>query len=272
MLTHEKAKSLFDGCRNKSRGHKIAHKTYIQMRRMSCVIRLHETDIVLIRPDNTYRINSGGFRTTTTRRRMNHVLPCVINQKNSLWSIGDSFFEDGMLVGHDGAIIGESTPLSEAVEIKRKVDRYCNKFISLVLEMCVTEPITELQTYKKYRLPKHYNKNHLDDLWYNEIQYIVNYAKTSMQNISVFYTRMMKWAYLAMLERGYNDIQWCWDYRRDSCKQKNCYVVRHDLLAFMSRRKSNITQMILAENKSDDKFPSLGQAETFLSNKLVLVS
>ena len=272
MLTHEEARSLFGKCRNQNTGHRLANNTYIQMRGSSFLVRLHNTDIVVIRPDGTYKLNSGGFRTTTTKRRMNHVLPCVINQKNGLWSIGDSFFQDGMLIGHDGAIVGKSIPLSRAMKIKRRVDRYCNKFISLILDMCVREHITELRTYKKYHLPKHDNKKHLDDLWYNEIQYMVNCDKRNCTYIHRFYQQLMKLAYLSMLERGPSDIQWCWDYRRDACAQQDCYVVRRDLLAFMLRRKSNFTQMIIDDEKADEMYPSVDESIDILSQQLVMAS
>ena len=272
MLTHAEARSMFGRCSNQSVGYKLANTTYIQSRGSSFAVRLHNTDIVVIRPDGTYKVNSGGFRTTTTKRRMNHVLPCVISQKTGLWSIGDSFFEDFMVIGHDGAIVSKSIPLSRVLKIKRRVDRYCNKFISLVLDMCVIEPITELRTYKKYRLPKHDNERHLDELWYNEIRRIVDYAKSSPKYVSTFYDRLMKWAYLSMLERGHSDIQWCWDYRRNACAQQDTDVVKGNLLAFMLRRKSNITQIILDDEEEDARYPSVSEAEDILSQQLVMVS
>ncbi len=278
MLTHEEARSLFGRCRNQSIGHKLDGKTYIQMRGSSFAVRLHNTDIVVIRPDNTYKLNSGGFRKITTKRRMNDVLPCVINQKDGLWSIGNSFFQDGMLIRHDGAIVGESIPLSDALEIKRKVDRYCNKFISLVLDMCVLEPIGELQKFKRYHLPNHNNDRHLDDLWWCEILPVVNATrgwKKGERGLVWCYNRLMKWAYLSMLERGHSDIEWCWDYRRNACERKNCHAVRNDLLAFMLKRKANITQMILDHNKSENETtvrPSASETEGILSQELSLAS
>ncbi len=272
MLTHEEARSLFGKCRNQNTGHRLANKTYIQMRGSSFAIRLHNTDIVVIRPNGTYKLNSGGFRTTTTKRKMNNVLPFVVGQKNGLWSIGNSFFEDHMVVGHDGVIVGKAISLSHALTVKRKVDRYCNKFISLILDMCVSEPITELRTFKKYRLPKHDNRNHLDDLWYNTIRYIVDYAKSNPKYISTFYDRLMKLAHLSMLERGHSHIQWGWNYRRSVCAQLDCHAVRRDLLAFMLRRKSNFTQMIIDDEKSDEIYPSVSEAEDILSQQLVMAS
>jgi len=178
-----------------------------------------------------------------------------------------------MVIGHDGAIVGESIPLSHALKIRRKVDRYCNKFIALVLDMCTREPITELRTYKKYRLPKHDNKKHLDDLWYNQIRYIVNCNKGSGRHIHGFYQQLMKWAYLSMLERGHSDIQWCWDYRRRVADQQDCDVIRRDLLAFMLKRKSSITQMILDEEAEEATYPSVDESIEILSQRqMVLVS
>jgi len=39
------------------------------------VIRLHETDIMTFHKDGTVTLNSGGYRTVTTKRRMNQLLP-----------------------------------------------------------------------------------------------------------------------------------------------------------------------------------------------------
>jgi hypothetical protein len=243
------------------------------MRGMSCAIRLHKTDIVIIRPDNTYKLNSGGFRTTTTKRRMNHVLPCVVEQQNGLWSIGDSFFQDGMLVEHDGEIVGDRIPLSDAWKAKRKVDRYCNKFISLVLDMCIIEPIKALQEYKHHRLPNHNNKKHLDDLWWGEILDIVDETKRLERMPSGLYHRLMKWAYLSMIEHGYSNVYQSWGFIRTACElDGDCDIVRRDLLSFMRRRKVNMTQMILDEQKADATFPSLDEAEAILEKELALIS
>jgi len=162
-----------------------------------------------------------------------------------------------MLVGHDGVVVGEKIPLSYACKTKREVDRYCKKFIALVLDMCVTGLIEELLAFKKYHLPNHNNKKHLNDLWWNEILDAVNENKRIGRLPYGFYHRLMKWAYLSMIERGHHDNEWCWSHIRRACNKGDCYMVRHNLQVFMRKRKVNMTQMILDKCKTDADSPSV---------------
>ena len=50
---------------------KIANNTYLKRRGQDIAVMLHETDIVIFHPNNTFTLNSGGYRTRTTKARMN---------------------------------------------------------------------------------------------------------------------------------------------------------------------------------------------------------
>lgn len=57
------------------------------------VVRLHSTDIVRIKPDGTVILRSGGWKTMTTRDRMNdHIHGYVIWQKSHKWYVGPSSY------------------------------------------------------------------------------------------------------------------------------------------------------------------------------------
>lgn len=93
-----------DAHRGRGRG-KLANNTYIvQDEGGAYCIVLHRTRIVCYRPDGSIVLNSGGFRTTTTKARMNEVLPPGISvwQKRYDWFVtvgGETIpFYDGMIV------------------------------------------------------------------------------------------------------------------------------------------------------------------------------
>ena len=92
---------------------KVANNTYLERRAAtftikgkttgigSIALKLHNTDIMTAYPDNTVTLNTGGWRTVTTKARMNDFLPFGrIYQKDFIWylSLGnvDHVYDDGM--------------------------------------------------------------------------------------------------------------------------------------------------------------------------------
>ena len=76
---------------------KIANNTYLIKRGENFAIRLHNTDIITITPDG-WILNSGGFRTRTTKQRINDFTNARVYQEKFEWFIGDKPFEDGMFI------------------------------------------------------------------------------------------------------------------------------------------------------------------------------
>lgn len=271
MLTYDEAKSLFGQCRDKGRGHKLAHGTRIHMRGKSFAIRLHDTDIVIIRPDGTYRINSGGFRTTTTKRRMNSVLPCAVNLQSGVWCIGDSFLQDGMLIDQGGAVVGKSIPAKDVVKIKRRVDKYCKQFIKLILTVANHRDIGRMDLYSHLSLPRHDNEKHLKDLW-GTIEHEVDVHKFNKGFVPTR-KHLFKLIYLSMMESGCGDMDWVWAQSRRVClddSKDSSYCIKLHLSRFLRARKVTITQMIL--DSIIKVYPSVSEAENILEQELALAS
>ena len=62
-------------------------------------IQLHSTKVVQIHPDDTVTLNSGGWRTSTTKDRINKYSPVKVYQKKHEWFLEDGTpFEDGIVV------------------------------------------------------------------------------------------------------------------------------------------------------------------------------
>lgn len=101
----------------------------------SIAIRYQSTDVVTYTRE-CITLNSRGFHTPTTKRRMNDALPDNIRvfQKNFIWYIGDRVFTDGVQITYDGKLVGPY-PLTEVVDviywnekIKEYVENYINSF------------------------------------------------------------------------------------------------------------------------------------------------
>jgi hypothetical protein len=109
-MTHADAVRMVRGKTNKT-SRKIGNNTYGIIHDNGDVgIVLHSTEVVTIHADGTYTLRSGGWRTVTTKDRINTYCPYRVTQRKGEWSVSywnghshsDSIeFEDGMCVSHD---------------------------------------------------------------------------------------------------------------------------------------------------------------------------
>ncbi len=244
MITHSEAGVIFKRCRDKGVGYRLAKHTRLQKRGNAFAVRYHKTDVVMIRPDGTYRINSGGWRTPTTKARMNKVLPCVISQVNGIWYAGvdNTYYTDGMLIGPDGKAIN-AKPIGDIQKIKRMVDRRVNKFIQFVLATCSGKYIGHWEKYNNNKVPVLSNKNYLKNLWRN-INTALNERYTAAIGESDFKT-CVRLIYLAVLSRGYKNPKNMWQLMGNDCSQGDkSHLMISDLRTFIRPRKILIAEMI----------------------------
>lgn len=83
------------------------------------VWRLHNTDIVVKHVDGTFTLNSGGWKTVTTKDRINTYAPAYLYSGDGVWYIrGGVPFYDGMKVDAGGQAIDAPAATSEAKEAK----------------------------------------------------------------------------------------------------------------------------------------------------------
>ena len=91
---------------------------------------LHET-VIVSKKDGRYTLNSGGWRTLTTKDRINKFSPARIYQENGIWYMrGGSAFYDGIVIDEQGNVVSEERkdPVVEVNKMKRRI----SKFISLI--------------------------------------------------------------------------------------------------------------------------------------------
>jgi len=91
---------------------KLRGNTYLECLNMDTFgIRFHKTIIVRIHRDGTYTLNSGGWRTVTTKWRINGYSPARVTQMNFEWYCGRYVFFDGIKVDSDGFVLNADSHL-----------------------------------------------------------------------------------------------------------------------------------------------------------------
>jgi len=133
---YEKADEVLQGRNKDSR--KLENNTYL-IRHKDCIaVRLHATDIVTYYPNNTSKLNTGGWQTVTTKDRMNKYSKASILQRSSLWYIEDENgdmlpFTNNMIINDKG---GPKGKISFKEQIKKKIliekiNKYCKAITKL---------------------------------------------------------------------------------------------------------------------------------------------
>ena len=95
----------FDGYLGRKDRRKLSHNVYAVRDGADITIVYHWTAIIRYRPDGRVVLNSGGFRTVTTKSNLNQYSDCSVWQSKHVWYVsfgdsGTSEFEDG--VEYDG--------------------------------------------------------------------------------------------------------------------------------------------------------------------------
>ena len=98
-MNHAEATKMVLGKRNRGQ-RKIGNNTYAYIEYDGRVsIELHGTKVVVFSPNGLVKLNSGGYRTHTTKKRINQYSPVKVYQKNFEWFLSDGTpFEDNILV------------------------------------------------------------------------------------------------------------------------------------------------------------------------------
>lgn len=113
-MTYAEAQMLFRTARSRCNGKPLACRTRLINHRAYFAIRYHQTDVVIICRNGTYRLYSDGYRTVTTKRRINQYLPpgWYLWQEDFVWYVSTGYytangsktylFRDGFRIGPRG--------------------------------------------------------------------------------------------------------------------------------------------------------------------------
>lgn len=107
------------------------------------VIRLHQTDILEFHPDGTLMFNSGGWKTPTTKDRMNkHQSSATIIQNKGLWYLSTSSnpwndkdswvsFFDGIKIRNGKVLNPKKSAHQKEQVLLKQIQKYCEKLKDL---------------------------------------------------------------------------------------------------------------------------------------------
>lgn len=110
-LTYEQAADLLANT-TKENYRKLGNNTYLRAADNGIIeVVLHRSVIVSIAPSGLYTLDSGGYRTATTRGHLCALTPVLVFQKEQDWYVSKkgettrTLFREGMQVNQDGQVI-----------------------------------------------------------------------------------------------------------------------------------------------------------------------
>ena len=120
--------------RNPAQGKQIANNTRLEPRGNAIAVKLHGTDVITFNADGSFTLDSGGWRTVTTKERMNRFAPIGVFSERGVWHVtyqGQTYlYADGITFYPDGKVTGYA-PESEVAkdkETRKRVKAYASAF------------------------------------------------------------------------------------------------------------------------------------------------
>lgn len=125
----------------KRKSKKLANNTYLQKRGGNIAVMLHSTDIIIFHPDGKIVFNTGGWRTATTKDRINRFSPVYVTQTAGIWYIGNKIFADGCC-WRNGKLYGAAPAATAKTASKqlKELKKYCTDFINSFFEFKIPAP------------------------------------------------------------------------------------------------------------------------------------
>lgn len=142
MMTYEKAVATLQAGRKKTE-RKISNNTILhKIDDATVAIKLHQTDIVTIHENGAYTLNSGGWRTVTTKARINEYTPARLYQSKNVWYIGSVEYADGIKIDSEGKVVsgGNASSESKRKELLASIKKYIDGFARHIDDKGLSDP------------------------------------------------------------------------------------------------------------------------------------
>lgn len=109
---------------------KLENNTYLKRRDTETIaVLLHATDVVTYHADGRVVLNSGSWKTVTTKDRINKYSPIYVRQENGIWYIGNEVYADYVTYYPDGHISGTGPSDSVEKEKRKQVKQFAKNYI-----------------------------------------------------------------------------------------------------------------------------------------------
>lgn len=123
-------------------GRKMDNNTYLERRGEDIALRLHSTDILTFKADGSTVVQTGGWKTVTTKDRLNNYLPFNygLSQKRGVWYwsqyLGNGqhkplpIFTDGDVITAKGKLRAQAKPAADKKLLKQRnaVNKYAKLY------------------------------------------------------------------------------------------------------------------------------------------------
>lgn len=111
-------------------------------------VQLHDTEIIRFLNDGSIILNSGGYKTMTTKARINELLPQPWNlyQEDGVWYLSnwnDSkvyVFQDGITINPDGTVSNDGVDPKKLQCLRKKILQYSKDYIKALMKGNVPAP------------------------------------------------------------------------------------------------------------------------------------
>lgn len=144
-MQYTDASALFARAKDKTVGKPIGNNTRLVQVDSDYAIRLHNTNIVIYKPDGSIVLDSGGYRTWTTKDRINEYAHDIhVTQDMGLWYVNvrgqTILFEDHMTIPATGPIAAnDGYDMQKAkIAVDRMASKYIKGYVANMMEHGIT--------------------------------------------------------------------------------------------------------------------------------------
>jgi hypothetical protein len=136
MKTYSEAVEILNGREIR----KVDNNTYLEkLQDGSIGLRLHDTHVVKYLPDDTVVLDSGGWRTVTTKDRINNYAPIRLWQNKGIWYVntflkGPSFFYEDKMKIKGGQVVAGKPFNGEQLKAAKKEKQVIKTYVSGYLQ------------------------------------------------------------------------------------------------------------------------------------------
>jgi hypothetical protein len=140
--------SQFDSATIKATKARIVKRnTFARQEGDETVIRLHGTDIVRKRANGSVVLNSAGWKTVTTKDRMNDHMPAgfMLQQEKGQWYVGKGWGDENRVPYFDGFVVPDdyAKPRQVGAKVAKKEDALRKQIRKFVCDVPLKGPFPE---------------------------------------------------------------------------------------------------------------------------------
>lgn len=123
---------------------KVGNNTYLHKAGEDIALRFHKTDVVTFKQNGDVVLDSGGWKTPSTKVRINDYIPGRIHQELSIWYVTyrDKTvpYSDKMILHANSTMTGEGEDPHKQIKLKKRIAQYSKAYIAQFLDGKVPKP------------------------------------------------------------------------------------------------------------------------------------